>query len=63
MLLLQSLPKIDIVLIGGRYSKEQRVRIIHYVETYFPTTKITQPGFDYNYSNENIKQKLINILK
>jgi hypothetical protein len=63
MLLLQSLPKIDIVLIGGRYTKEQRVRIIDYIQAYLPTTIITQPGFDYTYSNENIKQQIINNLK
>ncbi len=49
-----SLAKIDLVLIGGRYTNEQRIRIREYVRTHLPQTKMTEPGFDYPYQNEAI---------
>lgn len=49
------LPKVDLVLIGGRYSQDQRVRIRDFVKHNMPNTKITEPGVDYPYENEAIK--------
>jgi hypothetical protein len=63
MQMLQLLPKIDIVLIGGRYTSEQRKRIENFIISHLPNTKITQPGFDYEYSNENIKFYIEKLIK
>jgi hypothetical protein len=52
---IQILPKVDLVLIGGRYSQEQRNRIRAYAKQHMPNAKITEPGFDYPYENEAIK--------
>lgn len=49
------LPKVDLVLIGGRYFQEQRVRIRAFVKQNMPDTQITEPGFDYPYENEAIR--------
>ena len=57
-----SLPKIDLVLIGGRYSDEQRIRIRKFVMENLPDTKISEPGWNYNYENEAIKNDIKNQL-
>ena len=58
--------KVDLVLIGGRYSDEQRERIQTWLTKKTPGILLSQPGVEYSYSNENIqmdiKQKL-NTLK
>lgn len=54
MQLLKSLPKIDLVLIGGRYTDEQRNRIRAYVKQQLPNTQITEPGYQYPYENSEI---------
>ncbi|NBC65193.1 MAG: hypothetical protein GVY07_05940 [Bacteroidetes bacterium] len=46
--------KVDVVLIGGRYSTEQRKRIKRWVNENIPGTKISQPGVEFPYSNETI---------
>lgn len=59
---LKTLPRVDLVLIGGRYTDEQRVRIRDYVKTNLPGTPVTEPGYDYPYANDailnDVKQKL-----
>lgn len=59
---LKSLSRVDLVLIGGRYSDEQRVRIRAYVKANLPGTPVTEPGYDYPYANEailnDVRQKL-----
>ncbi len=60
---IQSLTQLDVVLIGGRYTEEERMRIRSFVHTNYPDVKITEPGYHYPYSNEAIFtniQKLIN---
>ena len=58
--------KVDLVLIGGRYSAEQRERIQNWLTENVPGVELSQPGVEYAYSDENIqrdiKQKL-NTLK
>jgi len=54
MQLLKSLPKIDLVLIGGRYTDDQRNRIRAYVKQQLPNTQITEPGYQYPYDNSEI---------
>jgi hypothetical protein len=57
-----SLPKVDLVLIGGRYSEAQRIRIRKQVKQLYPGIPFSEPGWDYPYANEaivkDIKQKL-----
>lgn len=59
---LNSLPKTDLVLIGGRYTDEQRQRIRNFVKTNYPDTPVTEPGYDYPYDNAailaDVRQKL-----
>ena len=56
--------KVDLVVIGGRYTDEQRTRIKEWLKTNMPDAKITEPGVDYSYSNDaiisNIQAKLEN---
>ncbi len=46
--------KVDLVLIGGRYSDEQRSRIKKWVAENLIGAEVTQPGYDYPYSNPAI---------
>jgi hypothetical protein len=59
---IKTLPKVDLVLIGGRYTDEQRIRIRKYVSQQMPNTKLTEPGYDYPYENvaimKNVMEKL-----
>lgn len=51
----------DLILIGGRYTNEQRERILSSANNIL----ITQPGIDYPYSDENIYlhvERLLNSL-
>lgn len=57
-----SLPKVDLVLIGGRYSHEQRVRIKQFVSQQLPNTKVSEPGVEYPYDNIAIHNELKNKL-
>ena len=59
---LTTLPKVDLVLIGGRYTHEQRVRIRNFVVQNLPNTKISEPGVDYPYQNEAINKDIKNQL-
>ncbi len=51
--------KVDVVLIGGRYTAEQRKRISHWVERNLPSVKLSRPGFDYPYENGAIKSDVL----
>jgi hypothetical protein len=51
MRLLATLPRVDLVLIGGRYTEEQRVRIRAYVRANLPRASLTEPGHDYPYED------------
>lgn len=57
--LLQTLPQVSLVLIGGRYTQEQRFRIKKIIADKLPNTAITEPSWDYPYSNDNIKEDVI----
>lgn len=52
----------DIVLIGGRYTAEQRRQIKSYIINSLPNTKISEPGYDYHYSNDNIRQSILSLM-
>ncbi len=56
---IKALGTVDIVLIGGRYTDEQRARIRKFTQENYPKASITEPGFTYAYNNtlifENIK--------
>lgn len=51
---LDSLPRVDLVLIGSRYTDEQRERIRAHVRAQRPGTRITEPGHDYPYEDQAI---------
>lgn len=51
---LDQLVDLDLVLIGGRYDQDQRNRIREKLAQRFPLANISEPGFDYPYSNERI---------
>ncbi len=59
---ISNLTKVDLVLIGGRYSTERRIRIRKFVSEHLPQTKISEPGVDYPYDtiaiNNDIRLKL-----
>ena len=55
---IKSLPKVDLVLIGGRYSEEQRVRIRKFVTEYLPQTKMSEPGVEFPYETEAINRDI-----
>ncbi len=61
--MLQTLACVDVVLIGGRYSVEQRIRIRELIHSQYSHIKITEPGVDYMYSNENILQNILLLLQ
>ncbi|GAA4277596.1 hypothetical protein [Aquimarina mytili] len=52
--------KVDLVLIGGAYTFEQRFRIKNFIEEHDKNIEITEPGVEYLYSNQNIKDAIIN---
>jgi hypothetical protein len=53
-----TLPKVDLVIIGGRYSAEQRIRIRKFVAAHVPQTKMSEPGVDYPYETEAINNDI-----
>jgi hypothetical protein len=55
---LRTLPKVDLVLIGGRYTEEQRVRIRAYVREHLPGTALTEPGIEYPYEHGAVTQDI-----
>lgn len=46
--------KVDVVLIGGQYTPEQRMRITAWAKDKIPNVSFSQPGLDYPYSNSAI---------
>lgn len=61
--LLSTLARVDLVLIGGRYLEEQRVRIRNFVHKNRKATLITEPGYDYPYDNLAIATDVLSKLK
>jgi hypothetical protein len=59
---IRSLPALDLVLIGGRYTGEQRVRIRQAVREQYPELPFSEPGWEYPYEDgavvRDIRQKL-----
>lgn len=54
MALLRDLPRVDLVLIGGRYAEPERARIRAWLRQHLPATQLTEPGLDYPYSDAAI---------
>ncbi|NBC05805.1 MAG: hypothetical protein GVY26_01275 [Bacteroidetes bacterium] len=50
--------KVDLVLIGGRYTDEQRKRIQTWLGENVPGVLLSQPGVEYPYSNEAILEDI-----
>jgi hypothetical protein len=55
---IKELGKIDIVLIGGRYTELERERIRKFMAEHMPNVAITEPGYQYPYSNDLIFEKV-----
>jgi ketosteroid isomerase-like protein len=55
---IEELGQIDIVLIGGRYTPQERERIRNFITEHMPNVDITEPGFQYEYSNSLIFEKI-----
>lgn len=55
---IKALPKTDLVLIGGRYLEEQRIRIRAWVKAHLPGVQVTEPGIHYPYETEIIREKV-----
>jgi uncharacterized pyridoxamine 5'-phosphate oxidase family protein len=55
---LKILPKVNFVLIGGRYNEEQRVRIRKYLKENRPEAFTSEPGIDYPYGNEGVRNDM-----
>jgi hypothetical protein len=55
---IKELGKIDIVLIGGRYAPQERERIRKFIAEQMPNVAITEPGYQYEYSNALIFEKI-----
>lgn len=62
MALLATLPRVDLVLIGGRYSEEQRAGIRAHVRAKMPGTRLTEPGWSYPYDNSTIAADILSKL-
>jgi hypothetical protein len=61
-LLEQHKDRVKLVLIGGRYTAEQRVRIKAWCRARFPDMAFTEPGVDHAYDNELTKAAVKHIL-
>jgi hypothetical protein len=55
---IQALPRVDIVLIGGRYTEAQRERIRAWVASELPAAQLTEPGVDYPYAHDEIFRRI-----
>lgn len=60
---IQELPKVDLVLIGGRYTTEQRFRIKTFIAENYPHIKVTEPGIEYPYDEEMIKNQVQKLMQ
>lgn len=60
---IETLPKVDIVLIGGRYSIEQRIRIKSFIHQNYPHIQIEEPGIDYPYDEQLIHRNIQRLVK
>ncbi len=59
MAMITALPKVDLILIGGRYMPEQRARIKLFAAKNLPGTKVSEPGVEYPYDNEAIREDIL----
>jgi hypothetical protein len=57
------LGKPQLVLIGGRYTAEQRQRIKSFLQTHSPETQITEPGIDIPYTATSIFNHIQNLVQ
>lgn len=55
---LAGMPKVDLVLIGGRYTEAQRIRIRDFLAKHFPSVATTEPGYHYPYQNSEILEDI-----
>jgi CRISPR/Cas system CMR-associated protein Cmr3 (group 5 of RAMP superfamily) len=60
---INALSHVDIVLIGGRYTLEQRKNIKQFLSEKFPGATTTEPGVDYEYDNQLIFNNIKSLAK
>jgi DNA-binding NarL/FixJ family response regulator len=60
---LMELGQVEIVLIDGNYSDDQRQRIRYFVKQNFPDAKITEPDQEYSYDNQSIIDQITSMIK
>lgn len=60
---LKTLPKVNFVLIGGRYDEEKRITIRKYIKENLPYAFTSEPGIDYPYGDDGVKKDLMEKLK
>lgn len=51
---LKTLPRVDFVLIGGRYAEDQRIRIRKATADTWPQAFTSEPGIDYTYGDAGV---------
>ena len=56
---IKSLTKVDLVLIGGRYADEQRIKIRKFVAEHLPSAKISEPGVYFPYETQAINNDVM----
>ncbi len=54
----EELGNVDLVLIGSRYTQEQRLRIKQYLRKHWPQVRVTEPGLDYPYDDAITRRKI-----
>ena len=52
------LDRVDLVLIGGRYTTEQRKRIKEFLLAHAPATQVLEPGVSFPYSSSEIHSRI-----
>jgi vacuolar-type H+-ATPase subunit F/Vma7 len=56
------LARVDLVVIGSRYSGDQRRRIKEYLKASRPEVVVTEPGLDYPYDEPTIRERIRDLL-
>lgn len=60
---IENLPRVDLILIGGRYTPQQRLSIKNFINQYYPHIKITEPGVEYPYDENLTLQNITQLMK
>ncbi len=53
---IKTLSRVDLVIISTRYTEGQRKRIHKFIHETTPLTRVSEPGWDYPYKDEDIAE-------